>query len=523
MDPVQRSIITDLFGAVPEEMGHVLRRSAYSPNIKERMDASCAIFDEKGRMMAQAEHVPVHLGSMPIAVRAVLDGFEGELHPEDQIILNDPYRGGTHLPDITVIMPVFHHDRLVAFCANRAHHADVGSDQAGSLPPYSTFLEEEGMVIPPHFLVREGELNQDLITTIQEEMRNPVERLGDLRAQIGSNRRGQQKITSIIDEHGRTEFRKYAREIRSYSSELVRSSIRSIPNGTYHADGWMESTGSDPEPARIELELGVRGSEIHIDFEGTDPEVRGNANAPLPVTVSACYYVVRSLTDHEAPLNHGCYEMVEVDAPVKTLVNPTEPHAVCSGNVETSQRIVDVLFDAFRDAVPERVPAQSQGTMNNLVIGMEKDDRQKTYYETIGGGEGAYAWRDGQDGIHTHMTNTRNTPVEALEHAYPLLVKRYELRSGSGGAGRFDGGEGIVREIEFRGARGTFSVISERRSTGPAGASGGGDGKPGRNEFIPAGRQARDLGARAHGTMNRNDRIRIMTPGGGGYYERETE
>ncbi len=519
MDPVKRSIITDLFGAIPEEMGHVLRRSAYSANIKERMDASCAIFDEKGRMLAQAEHIPVHLGSMPLAVRAVLDGFEGELHPEDQIILNDPYRGGTHLPDITLIMPVFYNNKLVAFSANRAHHADVGSDEPGSLPPYSTYLDEEGVVIPPVFLVREGEINDDLITTIQREMRNPDERLGDLRAQIGANRRGQQKITSLIDEHGRTSFRRFSKELRSYSSDLVRESVTAIPDGSYKADGWMESTGSGTETARIEVEVTVRGTDIHIDFDGTDPQVRGNANTPLPVTISACYYVVRTLTDHDAPLNHGCYDMVNIDAPVETLVNPTEPHAVCSGNVETSQRIVDVLYDAFRQAVPDQVPAQSQGTMNNLVIGMNHEGAEKTYYETIGGGEGAFSWRDGQDGIQTHMTNTKNTPVEALEHEYPLRVQQYQLRSGSGGDGKHKGGEGVIREIEFLGHEGSFSIISERRTTPPQGANGGGDGEPGQNVLISGGEHAetQEIGARARGTLTKRDRIRIVTPGGGGY------
>jgi len=516
MDPVRRSIVTDLLGAIPEEMGYVLQRSAYSPNIKERMDASCAIFDEDGRMLAQAEHVPVHLGSMPLAVKAVLDGFEGDLHPEDQIILNDPYRGGTHLPDLTVIMPLFHNNRLIGFAANRAHHADVGAEEPGSLPPYSMFLEEEGMVIPPYFLVRGGELNENLLASIRDEMRNPRERLGDLRAQIGANRRGRDKVRDLIDEHGLAEYRTFGEELRSYSAKLVRSSISEFPDGSYDAEEVMESTGAHGEPARIACTVRIRGNRIKIDFEGTDPQVRGNANAPLPVTFSACYYAIRTLTDQDAPLNEGCYEMIEIEAPADTLVNPSSPHAVCSGNVETSQRIVDVLFAALHPALPEKVPAQSQGTMNNLVIGVGPEAEQ-TYYETIGGGEGAFAWRDGMDGVHTHMTNTRNTPVETLEHEYPFRVHQYRLREDSGGTGEHDGGEGIVRDIEFLGDRGTFTIISERRERPPRGIGSGTDGQTGVNEYLPRDGDPRTLGPRAKGGLSSGDRLRIKTPGGGGY------
>ncbi len=453
---------------------------------------------------------------MPVAVKAVLNGFEGDLHPEDQIILNDPYRGGTHLPDITLIMPVFYEDEFIGFTANRAHHSDVGADEPGSLPPYSMFLEEEGMVIPPHFLVREGALNENLLASIQEEMRNPQERLGDLRAQIGANRRGRDQIHELIEDHSPSEFQSFGEDLRSYSSRLVRASISDLPDGRYEAEEWMESTGAEEEPAKIACSIFVRGNEISIDFEGTDPQVRGNANAPLPVTLSACYYTIRTITDRDAPLNEGCYEMIEVDAPTDTLVHPSSPHAVSSGNVETSQRIVDVLYRALQQAIPEQVPAQSQGTMNNLVIAAE-GDREKTYYETIGGGEGAFAWRDGMDGVHTHMTNTRNTPVEALEHEYPVRVHQYRLRNGSGGSGDYNGGEGIVRDIEFLGDQGSFTIVSERRRRAPNGTGAGSDGKTGVNEFLPASDEPRTLGPRARGSLSSGDRIRIRTPGGGGY------
>ncbi len=517
-DPARLSVLSDLFQSIPEEMGQVLRRSAYSPNIKERLDASCAIFDDRGRMLAQAEHIPVHLGSMPASVGEVIDRFEGELSPGDQIILNDPYRGGTHLPDITLIMPVFREDQLMGYCANRAHHADVGADEPGSLPPYSHLLEDEGVVIPPYFLVRDGNLNDELLQTIRSEMRNPSERLGDLRAQIGANRRGGERFEALVKKFGEKEFRSNCRAIRSYSSRLVRKSIRRIRDGTYEGADWIESTGSAEEQAQICCSVKIRGNSVRINFDGTDPQVEGNANAPMAVTRSCCYYVLRCITDHQAPLNHGCYDMVEVEAPEETLVNPSYPRAVCSGNVETSQRIVDVLLEAFRQALPDQIPAQSQGTMNNLIIAAEGEDgTEHTYYETIGGGEGAFPFRDGEDGIHTHMTNTKNTPIEVLELTYPFRVETYKLRSGSGGNGKYRGGEGVVREITFTGSDGRFSIISERRERSPSGVDGGEAGAPGKNLLLFNDGHTQSLGPRFAGDLQPGDTIRIETPGGGGH------
>lgn len=523
MDAARLSILDDRFASVPEEMGYVLQRSAYSANIKERMDASCGIYDEHGRLLAQAEHIPVHLGSMPSAVSEVMDAFEGDLREGDQIILNDPYRGGTHLPDITLIRPVFHREDVIAYCATRAHHSDVGSDTPGSLPPYSRRLEEEGMVIPPYFLVRDGKLNEELVETIRREMRNPGERIGDLHAQMGANRRGCRRIQELVDDLGGPEFRSAGRDLRAYASRMMRDRLHTIRDGTFSARDNLESGGREGEPVRIECTVSIRGKTITFDFTGTARQVPGNVNAPPAVTRSACYYVMRCLADDSIPANHGCFDMIDVEIPEGTLLNPEPGHAVCSGNVETSQRVVDVLLEALREPLPGIIPAQSQGTMNNLVIGSGEEQEEWTYYETIGGGEGAFPDRDGRSGIHTHMTNTRNTPVEALEHEFPLRVNRYHLRDQSGGSGAFSGGEGVVREIEFCGEKGTFTIISERRSRSPSGAKGGGDGRPGKNILLLSDGTRQDIGARATGPLKRGDRICVKTPGGGGFQSAKEE
>lgn len=521
MDSVHLSLLIDQFTYIPEEMGYVLQRSAYSPNIKERMDASCAIFDEEGRLLSQAEHVPVHLGAMPVAVRAILQEFEDHLGPEQQFIVNDPYNGGTHLPDITVIKPVFRSDQLLGFCANRAHHADVGSGVPGSFPPASTDLSDEGVVIPPTALIRGEEFNEQIKRKVQNRMRNPEERLGDLRAQVGANRRGATRLNELAKRLGLKKFRNYGRQFCEYSSRRVRESIEEIPDGTFSSEEVLEYMEGE-DSIHIRCTVQIQGAEITIDFSGTDSEMDGNLNAPEAVTLSSVYYVIRCLTDQTAPLNAGCYEMIDVHVPEGTFLNPRNPRAVCSGNVETSQRIVDVLLEAFRKCCPEVIPAQSQGTMNNLVISTRTEEEELTYYETIGGGEGAFPYRDGQSGIHTHMTNTKNTPVEALEQAYPFRVQQYKFRTDSGGHGKYRGGDGLIREVRLL-KPGECTVVSERREISPSGADGGKPGAKGKNELVRSNGETVRLGARWHGTMEVGEAIRISTPGGGGYGSGESE
>ena len=496
-------------------MGIALRRTAYSPNIKERMDASCGLFDDEGRMVAQAEHIPVHLGSMPMAVRSVLEAFPGTLRDGDQVILNDPYRGGTHLPDITLIRPVFHRDRLLGFAVNRAHHADVGGIAPGSMPADAERLEEEGLVLEPQKFLDRGRERPEVGARIRRETRQPTERLGDLRAQVAANELGARRFRELADRHGLVRLRGFAQEILDYSERRVRAAIRLLPRGSWKAEDFLEGRGADPARIRIAAEVTIGGSGFTTDFAGTDRQVHGNLNAPFAVTLSAAYYVLRCLTDPEAPPNEGAYRAMRVLAPEGSVVRARSPAAVAAGNVETSQRIVDVLFLALAEPLADRVPAQSQGTMNNVTIGAEGPGGF-SYYETIAGGEGALPFRDGMDGVHTHMTNTRNTPAEALELAYPLRVEECRLLPGSGGAGLHRGGDGVRRAIRFLGTAGVASVVSERRSIAPRGLGGGADGRPGRNLLV-RGPRMRVLGAKDTAELRRGDVLVIETPGGGGW------
>ncbi len=516
MNPVELEILRAAFTFVSEEMGIALRRTAYSPNIKERMDASCALFDEEGRMVAQAEHIPVHLGSMPLAVEEVLRDFPGTLREGDQVILNDPYRGGTHLPDITLIRPVFHRDRLAGFVANRAHHADVGGLTPGSMPATATRLEEEGVVLGPQKFLDRGRERRAVLDRVRAEMRQPRERIGDLRAQVAANELGARRLRELVDRHGLSQVRGFAQDIMDYSERRVRAAIGLLPRGTWAASDVLEGRGDDePERIRIAAEVTIGGSGVSVDFAGTDRQVRGNLNAPFAVTLSASYYVLRCLTDPEAPPNAGAYRPMRVLAPEGTVVRARSPAAVAGGNVETSQRVVDVLFLALADPLADRVPAQSQGTMNNLTIGATRG-RSFSYYETIAGGEGALPFRDGMDGVHTHMTNTRNTPVEALELGYPLRVEAYRLIPRSGGAGRFRGGDGVRRAVRFLESSGTASILSERRTVAPRGLSGGDDGRHGRNLVIRGGREI-PVPAKATFELRKGDVVVVETPGGGGW------
>ncbi|HKZ64585.1 MAG TPA: hydantoinase B/oxoprolinase family protein [Thermoplasmata archaeon] len=513
MNPADLEILRTAFAFVPEEMGLALKRTAYSPNIKERMDASCAVFDTRGRMIAQAEHIPVHLGSMPVTMAHFLDAFGGDLWDGDQLIANDPYRGGSHLPDITLAKPVFHAGRLIGFAVNRAHHADVGGVAPGSMPVGRRSLEQEGVVLAPAKWLRRGEESADLRRQVEEGMRNPRERLGDLRAQVAANELGARRLRQLYDKYGETQYGAFADEILAYSERRVRAALASAPRGEYRAEDFLDDDGVSEFPLRIRCAITI-GKDVHVDFAGTDGMSPGNVNAPLAVTLSAAYYVLRCLTDPDAPPNAGCYAPIHVTAPEGCLVNARAPAAVAAGNVETSQRIVDALFLALARAFPDRVPAQSQGTMNNLLIG----SRDFAYYETIAGGEGALPYRYGMSGVHTHMTNTRNTPVEALELAYPIRVEEYRLIPGSGGVGRFRGGDGVRRAIRFLGDEGTLTIVSDRRRFPPKGLAGGGDGRPGRNVLMRDGAEI-PLPSKMTQEIRRGDLVVVETPGGGGWGE----
>jgi len=516
MNPVELEILRSAFAFIPEEMGVALKRSAYSPNIKERMDASCALFDETGRMLSQAEHIPVHLGSMPASVDAVLRDFPGTLRERDQVILNDPYHGGTHLPDVTLVRPVFARGTLIGFAANRAHHADIGGIAPGSMPADAERLEDEGLVLEPQKFLDRGTERAHVLNRFRNETLNPKERLGDLRAQVAANELGGRRLMELATKRGVSRLRSQADELLDYAERRVRVAVQILPRGTWKAEDFLESAGSRrSEPIRIRAEITIGGSGITVDFQGTDRQVAGNVNAPFAVTLSAAYYVLRCVTDPEAPRNEGAYRPLRVIAEAGLVVHPRPPAAVAAGNVETSQRIVDVLFLALAVPLADRVPAQSQGTMNNLTIGASQP-RPFSYYETIAGGEGALPYRPGMSGVHTHMTNTRNTPIEALELAAPLRVEEYRLIPRSGGRGRFPGGDGVRRSLRFLGERATVSVLSERRALRPKGLAGGEDGRPGRNFLRRNGRQ-RTLPAKVTFEVRRGDVVVIETPGGGGW------
>jgi N-methylhydantoinase B len=485
---IELQIIGSALRAVAEEMGAALVRSAFSANIKERRDCSTALFAADGRMVAQAEHIPVHLGAMPDAVAAVRARSPG---PDDVYILNDPYTGGTHLPDITLVSRT-----AVGLAVTRAHHADVGGREPGSLPADSTTLEEEGVVIPP------TRLDAPTLESLVARMRNPDERGGDLRAQLAAHHLAARRIDELCERHGRERVAAAMDELYAYSERRVRAAIAALPDGSYDATDVMEAPDADLE---IRVAVTIAGEEIDIDFAGTALQHDGNLNCPLSVTRSAAYFVVRCLADPDVPASGGAFAPVTVRAPDGSLVNARPPAAVAAGNVETSSRIADVLFAAFGQAIP--VPAQGQGTMNNVTLGNDRF----TYYETVGGGQGACSESDGPSGVHVTMSNTLSTPTEALELAYPLRVRRHALRLGSGGEGARRGGDGVVRELEaLEPCR--FSLVSERRRHAPRGASGGGSGRPGRNAL-----NGEDLPAKATGDLRRGDRLTIETPGGGGY------
>lgn len=516
MDPATLEVLKNAVLFIPEEMGQVLRRTAYSPNIKERMDASCALFDARGRMVVQAEHIPVHLGSMPMAVQVLRRSFKDPLEPDDQIILNDPYQGGSHLNDITLIKPIFHTGEVVAYVVNKAHHADVGGVAPGSMPAGSRVLYEEGIIISPTKFLLRGLVSPVVEERVRRGMRNPPERMGDLRAQAAANNTGERRFRAFVEKYGLKVFQEFADEIIAYSERRFLASLASLPRGTFEGEDFLDDDGVFDTPLGIHARIDVGGDGIAVDFSGTHPQAEGNLNAPYAVTLSSVYYALRCLVDPGAPSNEGCWTRIRVAAPEGCLLNPVKPAAVAAGNVETSQRIVDTLFLALAPWLPAEVPAQSQGTMNNLLLGGAGPSGEFAYYETIGGGEGALPYRPGTDGVQTHMTNTMNTPVEALETAYPLRVEEYRLRGGSAGAGRHPGGLGIRRAIRFLGEKGTASIISDRRRRAPRGLAGGGDGLPGAN-FLLRGDRMIPLPSKVTLGLRRGDLVVVETPGGGGW------
>jgi N-methylhydantoinase B len=523
-DPVELSIFQCAMHSIAEEMGASLRRTALSPNIKERRDYSCAVFDGHGRVIAMGDHMPVHLGSMPMSVKAAIDAIA--FAPGDIAILNDPYAGGTHLPDITMVLGVFCADQgaPVFYVANRAHHADVGGKFAGSMGPATT-IDEEGVRISPVRIVRGGTIDCEVLDGILRKVRTPWEREGDLAAQIGACRVGEQRMLQLVAKYGLENLNRWTGELLDYSERLVRAELRAMPAGEFHAEDWLDDDGVTDEPIRIAVRLKIDPADeaLDVDFAGSSPQAAGSVNAVYAITVSACFYVLRCLLPEDAPATEGILRPVTIHAPNGSIVNARPPAAVAGGNVETSQRIVDVLMRALAQAVPKRIPAASAGTMSNVTIGGidPRTGEPFAYYETVAGGMGARPGLDGISGVHTHMTNSLNTPIEALEYAYPLRVRRYGYRRASAGQGEFRGGNGLIREIEML-CDAEVTLLADRRKFRPYGLQGGEDGAPGRAVVVK--KQSGEemaLPGKCSRKLVKGDVLRIETPGGGGWGDRD--
>ncbi len=549
-DPVELEVFKNLFHSIAEEMGAALRRTAFSPNIKERRDYSCAVFDNDGEVIAMGDHMPVHLGSMPMSVRAAVT--DREMRVGDVVMLNDPFRGGTHLPDITLVAPVYvdrrrRQGRAASrpdfYVASRAHHADVGGTYPGSMGPCRE-IYQEGFRIPPVTIMRSGTMERDILALLLNNVRTPEEREGDLGAQIAACHTGTERLKGLCTRYGIERTKNAALELISYSEELMRAFLAKIPPGRYEAEDFLDDDGVQRKPVRIKVavsinrgyvrrtagsrrasSLGERGPSrpgrsqpmVVVDFTGSDAQVAGSVNAVEAITYSACFYVFRCLLAEDVPATAGLMRPIGVIAPKGTIVNARPPAAVAGGNVETSQRIVDVLLRALAQAIPDRIPASASGTMNNLTIGgIDPPTGQPfAYYETIAGGMGARPGKDGVSGVHTHMTNSLNTPSEALEYAYPLRVRRYSLRRGSGGAGKYGGGDGVIREIEVL-TDCDVALLSDRRTHAPWGLAGGEAGKPGKTTVIRKDGSTEAFPGKFSTRLRRGERIRIESPGGGG-------
>ncbi|HYY55810.1 MAG TPA: hydantoinase B/oxoprolinase family protein [Pyrinomonadaceae bacterium] len=550
-DPTTLEIYRALYTSVAEEMGIALRRTAFSPNIKERRDYSCAVFDGRGRVIAQGDHMPVHLGSMPMAVAAALGRVE--IVPGDVVALNDPFAGGTHLPDVTLVAGVFQEGpgagrrgrgaggqgpgktksrssllprpltpvpRPLFYVANRAHHADIGGGTPGSMG-VARDVYGEGLRIPPVRIVRGGKIDEEMMALVLSNVRGTTERRADFEAQIGSLRTGAARLSEIVRRRGERNALQYAAHLIGYSARMMRRTIKAIPDGVYEARDALDDDGVSDDKVTIAVRVEISGERARVDFRGSAPQVAGAINAVEAITVSAVSYVFRCLVGADIPASAGLMEPIEVVAPRGTIVNAEHPAPVAGGNVETSQRIVDTLFRALAQALPRRIPAASQGTMNNLTIGGvdARSGREFAYYETVAGGMGARPFGDGMSAVHTHMTNSLNTPAEALEYAYPLRVRVYRIRKKSGGRGASRGGDGVVREIETLGPA-RMSLLADRRRRAPYGLAGGESGKMGRDSLIRKGR-ARRLSSKGSWQLEAGDRVRIETPGGGGHGRRK--
>lgn len=517
-DPIDLAIFNSTVHSVAEEMGAALRRTSFSPNIKERRDYSCAVFDGAGTVIAMGDHMPVHLGSMPMSVRAAINRCN--LGPGDMAILNDPYAGGTHLPDITTVLPVFHDESKapVFYVASRAHHADVGGCYPGSMGP-CTEIFQEGVRIPPVKIMHSGEIARDVLDLLLYNVRTPIEREGDLTAQIGACRVGEARLREVISKYGTGSIANFTRELLDYSERLVKAELARMPAGTFEAEDFLDSDGTsdDAIPIRVSVQLDPADRRARVDFSGSSAQVQSSINAVYAITYSAVYYVFRCLLPDEAPATAGIMRPIEVIAPEGSILNARPPAPVAGGNVETSQRIVDVVMKALAVAIPNRIPAASSGTMNNLTIGGvdPRTNAPFAYYETVAGGMGARPNADGLSGVHTHMTNSLNTPIEALEYAYPFRVTQYGYRPGSGGGGQHRGGDGLIREIELQ-VDGCVTLLTERRRFRPYGLHGGQPGAPGRT-LLATKNGTRELPAKCSINASAGDTIRIETPGGGGW------
>lgn len=539
-DPIELEIFKNLYHSIAEEMGAALRRTAFSPNIKERRDYSCAVFDGAAEVIAMGDHMPVHLGSMPMSVRAAIAA--GEMAPGDVVMLNDPFRGGTHLPDITLVAPAYvGRRRLVGrpisrprrsgnrpdfYVASRAHHADVGGAYAGSMG-LCREIYQEGFRIPPVKIMRGGVMQPDVLSLLLNNVRTPEEREGDLGAQLAACHTGAERLREICQRYGVERAKRAAAELLEYSEELMRAFLLRVPAGIYRAEDFLDNDGISDKPVKIAVTVTVGSQQkkrgqtrnaVTIDFTGSDPQVEGSVNAVEAITYSACFYVFRCLLADDVPATAGLMRPIQVIAPEGTIVNARPPAAVAGGNVETSQRIVDVLLRALSQTIPDRIPAVASGTMNNLTIGGidPRTGNPFTYYETIAGGMGARPTKPGVSGVHTHMTNSLNTPAEALEYAYPLRVRQYSLRPGSGGSGKYRGGDGIVREIEML-TDCEVTLLSERRVLVPWGLNGGGDGASGRTSIVRSSGSVETMPGKFSTRLRLGERIRIESPAGGGW------
>ena len=531
-DPIELEIFKNIYHSIAEEMGAALRRTAFSPNIKERRDYSCAVFDEAARVIAMGDHMPVHLGSMPMSVRAAIENFE--LAAGDVAMLNDPFRGGTHLPDITLVAPFYFSKKSRKpdfFVASRAHHADVGGTYPGSMGPCRE-IYQEGLRIPPVRVMRAGKMERDVLQLLLTNVRTPEEREGDLGAQMAACHTGAERLREVCQRYGLAKAKQAARELLEYSEEMMRAFLEKVKPGVYRAEDFLDNDGVSDRPVKIAVAVRLesargRGRPRHmgrashmvtVDFSGSSPQVEGAVNAVEAITYSACFYVFRCLLAEDVPATAGLMRPIEVIAPEGTVVNARAPAAVAGGNVETSQRIVDVLLRALSQALPERIPAAASGTMNNLTIGgMDpRTGEPFAYYETIAGGMGARPTKDGVSGVHTHMTNSLNTPAEALEYAYPLRVRKYSLRPASGGEGKNRGGDGIVREIEVL-IDCEVTLLAERRERGPYGLQGGNEGARGKAEVLRLDGSVERLPGKFSVRLRKGERIRVESPGGGGW------